>query len=87
MLKLKHKHTIDFPHIIERLTASGQMVLSPVTDDSDELTQAIANDVADQDDQWELVEHPNPDELVAFWTKVEGEVTSDPEWSFVNDEE
>ena len=87
MLKIKHKHTLDFPHFFEQLTPVRQMALSPVADDADELTQAISEDMDNQDDRWELVEHPNPDQLVEFWTKVESEVSNDPEWSFVNDEE
>lgn len=87
MLKLKRTHHLDFPHLIENMAPAKQMALSPVADDSDELTQAIADDVAVQDDQWELVERPDSDELVRFWTTVEDEVTNDPEWSFVNDED
>lgn len=77
MLKLKHEHHLDFPH----LTFSANPVqLSPVPVDNDELTQAIINDQTDHDNEWELSERPDMGELTKFWTDVEADVANDPEW-------
>lgn len=77
MLKLKHKHHLDFPHIT--LSASP-MQLSAVPVDDDELSQAIVNDPVAHDDIWELSERPDMGELTKFWSDVETDVANDPEW-------
>ena len=77
MLQLKHKHHLDFPHIT---LMPRQMELSPVPADSDELTQAIEQDVATHDDVWELSERPDMGELTEFWDHVEQDVANDPQW-------
>lgn len=83
MLKLKHKHHLDFPHIT---LSPRQMELSPVANDDDELTQAIVRDSIARDDQWELSERPDMGELTEFWNHVEQDVASDPQWfRFEND--
>ena len=83
MLKLKHKHHLDFPHIT---LSSRPMELSAVPVDNDELNQAILEDPIAHDDVWELSERPDSNELTQFWSEVEADVASDPEWfKFSND--
>ena len=83
MLKLKHKHHLDFPHIT---LISSSMQLSPVAADDDELTRAIEQDPASRDDVWELNERPDMGELSQFWDTVEADVANDPQWfRFEND--
>lgn len=69
---------MHFPHI--SLGLPHQMQLAPVRVDNDELSQAIANDSVDHDNNWELVERPDPGRLDAFWTAVVDDVENDPEW-------
>lgn len=85
MLKIKNKYHLDFPFIIEGFIPRRELEFVPVPDDDDELTQAIEQDSAVHDNRWVLTEHPDPEELDAFWTKVEQEVTADPDWTFEND--
>ncbi len=77
MLKMKHKHHLDFPHIT---LSAHQMELSAVPIDNDELTQAIIDDPVTHDDVWELSERPDSTELTQFWDEVQADVASDPEW-------
>ena len=83
MLKIKRTHHFTMPDLSLR---SQAMQLSPIPDDGDELTQAIVNDVADRDNNWELSERPDMGELTQFWTDVETDVQNDPEWFKFNDE-
>lgn len=77
MLKLKHKHHLDFPHIT---LPTHPMELSPVPIDDDELSQAILDDPVAHDNVWELNERPDTEELTKFWSEVEADVAQDPEW-------
>ena len=74
MLKLKHKHHLDFPHLT---FSTPEMSFSPIPSDDDELTQAIEADAADT---WELSERPDMGELSEFWSEVEADISTDPEW-------
>ena len=78
MLKLKHKHHIDFPYIT--FTPLHSMALSEVSLDTDELAQAIVNDPIDHDDNWQLTENTDTEELEQYWATVEEEIKNDPEW-------
>lgn len=85
MLRMKHKHHLDFPHLTFSLPHAMQ--LSAVPADDDELSQAIAADPSTLENDWELVERPDPGKLEAFWSAVEADVQSDPEWAtFAKDE-
>lgn len=77
MLKLKHTHHLNLPHLS---LVPSQMQLSPVTADNDELTQAIETDVQAHDDVWQLSERPDIGELTAFWEEVVEDVSKDPTW-------
>ena len=83
MLKIKRARHFTMPDLSLR---SQAMQLSPIPDDGDELTQAIVNDVDDQDNNWELSERPDMGELTQFWTDVENDVQNDPEWFKFSDE-
>lgn len=83
MLKLKHTHHLELPHI--SLT-NHKMELSPVRIDNDELTQAIVEDPVAHDDTWELAERPDTEELTQFWSEVEADVAQDPEWFKFNED-
>lgn len=77
MLKMKHSHHIELPHLN---LGTHQMELSPVPVNDDELTQAILDDPVMHDDVWELSERPDSTELTQFWDEVEADVANDPEW-------
>lgn len=77
MLNIKHVPHIELPHLD---LGAHQMELSPVPVDDDELTQAILDDPVAHDDVWELGERPDTNELTQFWTNVEADVATDPEW-------
>lgn len=62
------------------MRAPQPMQLSVVTEDTDELTQAVTSDSDDHDDNWQLAERPNEAELDAFWDKVEKDIHKDPSW-------
>ena len=79
MLEIKHSHHMKFPHL--HLEMPRKMELAPVMADGDELSLAIDNDQADHDNNWELVERPDPGKLEAFWSAVVEDVQNDPEWS------
>lgn len=82
MLHIKQKHHL----IIPRVALPHSMHFTPVPDDADELSTAIAHDPLAHDNQWELVERPDTTELEAYWTKVEDDIQHDPEWfSFTDD--
>jgi len=78
MLKLKHKHHLDFPHIVFPLT--HDMAFSAVAADDD----YIANQQL-HDDNWQLDERPDTVELAQFWQTVENDVQNDPEWVHFSD--
>ena len=80
MLKLKHH--MHLPSLT--LAARQPLHLAPVPvsdDDDDELTQAIAADPADHDDNWTLEERPDTRELESFWTDVATDLKKDPDWT------
>jgi len=83
MLKIKRGYRFTMPDLSLR---SQTMQLSMIPNDGDELTQAIVNDGADRDNNWELSERPDMGELTQFWTDVETDVQNDPEWFTFNDE-
>lgn len=85
MLKIKNKHHLNFSHTFDNLKPSHELQLAPVIDDDDELTQAINDDQARQDDDWQLAERPDYGELKEFWEEVVQEVKQDPEWTFEDD--
>lgn len=78
MLKLKRTHHLSLP----RLSFSWlhSMKLSKVSSDDDELAKAIDNDPVDHDNNWQLTDRPDTEELEQYWTNVEDEIKSDPEW-------
>jgi len=73
MLKLKHKHHLDFPHIVFPLT--HQMTFSSVTADDEDIAHQQLHD-----NDWELDERPDTVELAQFWQQVETDVRNDPAW-------
>jgi hypothetical protein len=85
MLKIKQTFHLSFPHIQLRRTQPVQF--TPVTDDNDELTQAIATDTAQHDDEWELDERPDTTQLEAYWDEVEDDIEHDPKWIKFSDED
>ena len=79
MLKLKHTHHLELPHL--SLGLPRHMDLSSVPSDSDELAQAIDNDPIDHDNNWQLTNQPDTEALEQYWTTVEDEIKNDPEWT------
>lgn len=85
MLEIKQKHHVALPHI---QFSSQPMQFAPVTDDGDELTQAIQEDPASHDDDWQLEERPDTSTLEEYWETVETDVKNDPKWfNFATDDE
>lgn len=84
MLKLKRTLHLSLPSLS---ILSEPVRFSPVRIDNDELSQAIASDVENRDDAWELTERPDMGELTQFWSDVETDVANDPEWFTFNNEE
>ena len=78
MLKLKHH--FHLPNIT--FDAHPPLELEPIpVDDGDELTQAIAADPIDHDDNWTLEERPDQTELESFWSEVTNDLKKDPDWT------
>lgn len=76
MLSIEPKHHFTLP----LLTTLQPMRFSPVVDDDDELTEAIAKDSNEHDDDWQLEETPDTNKLYEFWSEVESDVANDPNW-------
>ena len=85
MLKIKQKFHFSLPHL--QLKKSQPLQFTQVSDDSDELTLAIATDSAAHDDEWELDERPDTTQLEAYWDEVEDDIEHDPKWIKFSDEE
>lgn len=85
MLHIKQKFHLLLPHYEPLHTQPVQF--SPVTDDEDELTTAIADDPVQHDDNWELEEHPNEAQLEKFWNEVEDDIAHDPKWIKFSEDE
>lgn len=68
-------------------TTYQQPAYATVEDTDDELLQAIAEDVSDHDNDWELEEHPDADALERFWKDVEQDIASDPLWINISQDE
>ncbi len=80
MLKLKHH--IHLPSWTLGSHTPLHLAPVPVNDnDNDELTQAIAADPADHDDNWTLEERPDTRELESFWSEVTTDLKKDPDWT------
>ena len=57
--------------------STPQMTLSPVVSESDELIQAIEEDVIRHDDNWTLEATPDTETLEQSWD----DILREPEWS------
>lgn len=67
--------------------ASSGMKLSPVTSESDELIQAIEDDITRHDDNWTLEVTPDTERLEQDWSRIQQDIEHDPEWvNFSEDE-
>ena len=77
MLKLKHH--FHLPDIT--FDSHSPLQLAPIPADDDELTQAIAADPMDHDDNWTLDERPDTSALESFWSEVTDDLKKDPEWT------
>lgn len=62
------------------------LMLSPVSDDDDELIQNINNDATLHDDNWQLTPTPDTEQLDSFWNGVVTDIENDPEWIRFDDE-
>lgn len=85
MLKIKQKFHVKLPHF--QFRSPKPLQFSPVADDTDELTQAIAEDQVQHDDEWTLEEHPDETKLEAYWSEVEDDIQHDPKWIKFSEEE
>lgn len=85
MLKIKQKFHLSLPHA--QVLSVRPLQFSPVSDDGDELTQAIANDPQVHDDNWTLDERPNETQLEQYWSEVEDDILHDPKWIKFSEEE
>lgn len=80
MLQIKQKFRLSLPQL-NIFARPKPLQFSPVVDDDDELTQDIANETTERDDEWELEEHPDEVELEEYWSEVQSDIQSDPRWS------
>lgn len=78
MLKLKHR--FHLPDLSFDSHPPLQLEPIPAFDDDDELTQAIAADPVDHDDNWTLDERPDQSQLESFWAEVTSDLKKDPGW-------
>ena len=85
MLQIKQKFHLSLPHLEPLHPQPVQF--SPVTDDDDELTQAIVSEPAQHDDDWQLEERPDEEKLEEFWNEVENDIQNDPKWIKFSEEE
>lgn len=65
---------------------SAQMELSPISSESDELIQAIEDDIIRHDDNWTLEVTPDTERLEQDWSRIQKDVERDPTWAHFNDE-
>ena len=78
MLKLHHNLSQFAPAQV-----GHALQLSPVTDDGDELIDAIKHDR--EDEVWTLDKTPDVQQLDEFWAGVQADLKKDPDWfSFDN---
>jgi len=75
---LKLKHSLHLPEI--SFDSHPPLELAPIQIDDDELSQAIAHDAVDHDDNWTLDERPDTQELESFWAQVTDDLKKDPDW-------
>lgn len=75
MLKLKTRHMFNPFHI--NLGGREPLQFSPIPSEDNELIQAIERDATY--DQWNL-ESIDSEQLDRFWSSVEQDIASDPEW-------
>lgn len=85
MLKLKHH--FHLPDISFEPHPPLELAPIPAYDDDDELTQAIASDPLEHDDNWTLDERPDLSELESFWSEVTTDLKSDPNWGKFSNED
>lgn len=78
MLKMKHKHHLDFPHFTFPLTHN--LAFEKVSVD-----QQMEENIRIHDDDWQLDERPDTAQLEQFWQRVEDDVSRDPEWVHFSD--
>lgn len=76
MLKIKTHHSFDPFHANHG--GRNSLEFSPVLSEDDELIQAIEEDA--NRDVWTLSPAPDTEQLASFWTSVEQDIHSDPEW-------
>lgn len=60
----KNMSTKEF---LQHMTGHKHMQFAPVQEDDDELSQAIKDDPAKQDDQWDLTDSIDAQALDLFW--------------------
>lgn len=73
-------------HLPSLSFGAAHLELSPVTNEDDELIQAIENQVIDHDDNWTLDPVPDSGELEREWTAIVDDIEHDPEWERFSDD-
>lgn len=74
MLHIHRKLHFPLPHIRH---ASQPIALGEPGTENDELIQAIENS---RGEQWTLTNEPDVRGLEAYWSRVEHDISQDPEW-------
>lgn len=82
MLEIKQKFSLKLPSLEIR---SEPIAFEPAVVEEDELIQEIDNETSGAG-SWQLVERPDPNELLNYLDRVVEDVQSDPEWVWLNDE-
>lgn len=74
---LKINHSLHFP-VPNHTHSTSHMVLSPVSNDGDELIEAVERDR--EQANWTLDNVQDVQQLDEFWTHVEEDLKKDPGW-------
>lgn len=83
MLQIKQKFHFQLPRIPS--IWSHKLAFSKILEEKDELIEAIDDEVATHEDDWQLSERPDTKELTSYWEKVENDIQHDPKWIQVDD--
>ena len=86
MLSIKKSLRSYLPQLPYLRSGTTQMQLSPVLSDTDELIQAIEDEIVRHDDNWTLDVSPDTKKLEQDWAAIQQDIEHDSEWFKFDDE-
>lgn len=86
MLSIKKSLRSYLPQLPYLRSGTTQMQLSPVLSDTDELIQAIEDEIVRHDDNWMLEVTPDTEKLEQGWAAIQQDIEHDPKWFKFDDE-